>query len=92
MKYKDLKPVLADRVLEVVLTKDSLPTAHYKINRGSDETKLLNAIFQKDPISKLDNFDVIAVYSVDGGFTLEFEATPELIQICSSLGELYLRA
>lgn len=91
MKYKDLKPVLADQVLEVVLTKDSLPTAHYKVNRGSNDKKLLAAIFEKDPISKLDDFDVIAVYNTEHGFTLEFEFTPELAKICSGLGELFLR-
>ena len=47
MLYKELKPVLADRVLEVVLTKDSLPTVHYRVDRGSNEKKLLDAIFEK---------------------------------------------
>lgn len=92
MKYKDLKQVLADKVLEVVLTKDSLPTAHYKVDRGTNEKKLLDAIFENDPISKLDDFEVIAVYSTEHGFTLEFEFSPELARVCSGLGELFLRA
>ena len=92
MKYKDLKQVLADKVLEVVLTKDSLPTVHYKVDRGSNEKKLLDAIFENDPISELDDFDVIAVYSTEHGFTLEFEFSPELARVCSGLGELFLRA
>lgn len=93
MLYKELKPVLADRVVEVVLVKDSLPTAHYKIESTSGERGLLDAIVGNDPLSKLDNFEVQAVYATQTGeFTLEFETSEELIQVCRGLGELFLRA
>lgn len=93
MLYKELKPVLADKVVEVVLVKGALPTAHYKIESTSKERGLLNSILGNDPLSKLDNFDVKAVYATQaGGFTLEFETSEELIQVCRGLGELFLRA
>ena len=91
MLYRDLKPILADSVVEVTLTKDSIPVSNYKILGDPVERRLLDEIFENDPISDLKDFNVIAIYNVKGGFALEFEFSPELARICSGLGELFLR-
>lgn len=78
MKYKDLKPVLADKIEEVVLTKDGIPTVTCTPIDISAEDKLLNEIFEIDVFSNLADFEVKNVFSTSNGFSLEFEYSQEI--------------
>ena len=78
MKYKDLKPVLADKIEEVVLTKDGIPTVTCTPIDISAEDKLLNEILEIDVFSNLTDFDVKNVLSTSKGFSLEFEYSQEI--------------
>ena len=78
MKYKDLKPVLADKIEEVVLTKDGIPTVTCTPIDISAEDKLLNEILEIDVFSNLTDFDVKNVFSTSKGFSLEFEYSQEI--------------
>lgn len=78
MKYKDLKPVLADKIEEVVLTKDGIPTVTCTPIDISAEDTLLNEIFEIDVFSNLADFEVKNVFSTSNGFSLEFEYSQEI--------------
>lgn len=78
MKYKDLKPVLADKIEEVVLTKDGIPTVTCTPIDISAEDELLNEIFEIDVFSNLADFEVKNVFSTSNGFSLEFEYSQEI--------------
>lgn len=78
MKYKDLKPVLADKIEEVVLTKDGIPTVTCTPIDISAEDSLLNEIFEIDVFSNLADFEVKNVFSTSNGFSLEFEYSQEI--------------
>ena len=78
MKYKDLKPVLADKIEEVVLTKDGIPTVTCTPINISVEDTLLNEIFEIDVFSNLADFEVKNVFSTSNGFSLEFEYSQEI--------------
>lgn len=78
MKYKDLKPVLADKIEEVVLTKDGIPTVTCTPIDISAEDELLNKIFEIDVFSNLADFEVKNVFSTSNGFSLEFEYSQEI--------------
>ena len=78
MKYKDLKPVLADKIEEVVLTKDGIPTVTCTPIDISAEDGLLNEIFEIDVFSNLADFEVKNVFSTSKGFSLEFEYSQEI--------------
>lgn len=78
MKYKDLKPVLADKIEEVVLTKDGIPTVTCTPVDISAEDELLNEIFEIDVFSNLADFEVKNVFSTSNGFSLEFEYSQEI--------------
>ena len=78
MKYKDLKPVLADKIEEVVLTKDGIPTVTCTPIDISAEDTLLTEIFEIDVFSNLADFEVKNVFSTSNGFSLEFEYSQEI--------------
>ena len=78
MKYKDLKPILADKIEEVVLTKDGIPTVTCTPIDISAEDELLNEIFEIDVFSNLADFEVKNVFSTPNGFSLEFEYSQEI--------------
>ena len=78
MKYKDLKPVLADKIEEVVLTKDGIPTVTCTPIDISAEDMLLYEIFEIDVFSNLADFEVKNVFSTFNGFSLEFEYSQEI--------------
>ena len=78
MKYNELKQVLAEKVVEVVLTEDSLPVLVCTPKKKSGEVELLDAIFGNDVFSNLDDFEVKHVFVKDNGFSLEFEYSSEI--------------
>lgn len=78
MKYNELKPVLADRITEVVLIEDSLPVLVCTPKKKPGEEELLDAIFENDVFSKLGDFEVQNVYVKDNGFSLEFKYSNEI--------------
>ena len=80
MKYKDLKPILADKIEEVVLTKDGVPTVTCTPIDISAEDNLLNEIFEIDVFSNLADFEVKNVFSTSNGFSLEFEYSQEIAE------------
>lgn len=80
MKYKDLKPILADKIEEVVLTKDGIPTITCTPIDISAEDNLLNEIFEIDVFSNLADFEVKNVFSTSNGFSLEFEYSQEIAE------------
>ncbi len=90
MLYKEIKKVLADPIVEITLTKEALPTSRYKINFSAEE-KLVDAVNMVDRLSVLDDYEVISVYSVKGGFAIEFEFDSVLAKTCETIGTLFLR-
>lgn len=78
MKYNELKPVLAERVVEVVLTEDSVPVLVCTPKKKTGELELLDAVFGNDVFSKLGDFEVKQVFAVKDGFSLEFEYSGEI--------------
>jgi hypothetical protein len=78
MKYNELKPVLAERVVEVVLTEDSVPVLVCTPKKKTGELELLDAVFGNDVFSKLGDFEVKQVFAVKDGFSLEFEYSSEI--------------
>lgn len=78
MKYNELKPVLADRITEVVLIEDSLPVLVCTPKKKTGEEELLDTIFENDVFSKLGDFEVQNVYVKDNGFSLEFKYSNEI--------------
>ena len=78
MLFKELKKVLADDIKEITVTDSGLPVLTLHIERKSGAEALVEKIFNSE-LPQLDNFPVEAVYSVDGGFSVEFKATEEVM-------------
>lgn len=81
MKFSELRPVLADTVVEVT-TYDEVRKQSYEVNLDSrnPEKKLLDAIFTDDLFKPLDNLEVDGVYVMDNGFSINFAFSYETLE------------
>lgn len=90
MTYKELKPLLADRVSEITLVSGVNSIAVYNLRNLAGEELLLNDILENDPISDLENFEVKHIYSAPAGFILEFEYSLDISRAIGNNANLKL--
>ena len=78
MLFKELKKVLASDIKEVTVTDSGLPVLTLHLEHKSGIEALVEKIFDSE-LPQLDNFPVEAIYSINGGFSVEFKATEEVM-------------